>query len=188
MATLSRHPLASRILPMQSPSTQSTKTSRSGSITKRPRSPDPILDSRSKRVKAAFQPAVAPTAVPVPDDDRLLEKDERRAQREAQKEEFRSKYRRAFPTWVFYFDADVPAASADSLGIEIEGLGAVRACLVESLYLALIIFNSGLRTFFLLKLPTLSPMPHYPRMQRIRRTYPSFAPLSLGQLLFSKAP
>lgn len=132
MATLSsRHPLASRSLPFQSPSTQSAKSSRAGSVTKRPRSPDPVFDSRSKRTKAALLPtALAVTAASVLEDDRGVEKDDRRAQREAQKEEFRSKYRRAFPTWVFYFDADIPTTSADVLRSDIESLGAVRVFLV----------------------------------------------------------
>ncbi|KAJ6593766.1 Dfp1/Him1, central region-domain-containing protein [Mycena capillaripes] len=77
------------------------RQSRSVSGSKRPRSPDQVIEVVPKRLK------VVPSAGPghrdkEPDKD----KTRRQAEREQQRVEFREKYRRAFPGWKFYFDTD----------------------------------------------------------------------------------
>ncbi|KAJ7078930.1 Dfp1/Him1, central region-domain-containing protein [Mycena belliarum] len=71
--------------------------SRSVSGSKRPRSPDQSLEVQPKRQKA-----VASTN----GQDVDKEKARRHAEREQQRTEFKDKYRRAFPSWKFYFDTD----------------------------------------------------------------------------------
>ncbi|TFY59118.1 hypothetical protein EVG20_g7906 [Dentipellis fragilis] len=103
MATLQRRPLNPRTVP-QLPVAVSPLEMKGRStpmaLRKRSRSPDTPLESQAlaaKRVRASREsPAV------IADD----EKERRRAEREAQKEEFRVKYTRAFPSWTFYFDWD----------------------------------------------------------------------------------
>lgn len=132
MATVGRNPLASRTIPPQSPSGhQGLKTTRTAcGISKRSRSPDPVHDSRGKRPKGVpLSPAPSHTqpAGPARDDGRTQDKEEKRALREAQREEFRIKYRKAFPSWVFHFDADLIANPvSEELQADIEYLGAVR--------------------------------------------------------------
>ena len=100
MAAANRRPLASRALSLQIPNVISPlKRSLSGPF-KRARSPDTTVESASKRAKAI------PPSHTARDDERK-EKERKRTEREAQKEEFRIKYTRAFPSWVFYFDLDL---------------------------------------------------------------------------------
>lgn len=99
--------------------------------TKRPRSPEhrDTLDTQTKRVKptppspSKSRPSAHPHAVThpllaspsanakrdreTPRREESKSKEQRHAEREAQKEEFRVKYRRAFPEWTFFFDEDV---------------------------------------------------------------------------------
>lgn len=103
MATLVRNPLATRPHG-QHPSTNvppAYPESRRLSVPKRSRSPEPSFDSylsqSSKRIKAT------PPASVNESNERKKEKERMRAENE---EEFRSKYTRAFPQWVFYFDID----------------------------------------------------------------------------------
>ncbi|KAK7057308.1 DBF4-type domain-containing protein [Favolaschia claudopus] len=78
------------------------KQSRSVSGSKRPRSPDHILEVVPKRLKAV--PAAAPTAHREKEGEK--DKVRRHTEREQQRVEFRDKYRKAFPSWKFYFDVD----------------------------------------------------------------------------------
>ncbi|KAG1735089.1 Dfp1/Him1, central region-domain-containing protein [Suillus paluster] len=110
MPTTNRRPLSTRTLPLQD--------FRSASLlAKRPRSPDHAGETPEtvKRVRAA--PAEATHG-----EDRK-DKERRRVEREAQKAEFRLKYTRAFPGWVFYFDLDLldpeSAALRDSLAARV---------------------------------------------------------------------
>ncbi|KAJ7502751.1 Dfp1/Him1, central region-domain-containing protein [Mycena galericulata] len=74
------------------------KQSRSVSGSKRPRSPDQSLDVVPKRLKAV-------ASVPSHREKEVdKEKARRHAEREQQRIEFKEKYRRAFPSWKFYFD------------------------------------------------------------------------------------
>ena len=72
-------------------------------VSKRARSPDPAAESNPKRVKGGLP---SPGTLAARDDDRK-EKERKRVERDAQKEEFRIKYTKAFPGWVFYFDLDL---------------------------------------------------------------------------------
>ncbi|KAJ7262308.1 Dfp1/Him1, central region-domain-containing protein [Mycena haematopus] len=74
------------------------KQSRSVSGAKRPRSPDQILEVVPKRLKA-----VPPTASA---SHREKEDKDKRREHHQQRVEFRDKYRKAFPSWKFYFDVD----------------------------------------------------------------------------------
>jgi regulatory subunit for Cdc7p protein kinase len=62
------------------------------------------------------------------DDDRK-QREQRKAEREAQKTEFRVKYTRAFPSFVFHFDLDTldpeSAATRRNLESKVLSLGAV---------------------------------------------------------------
>ncbi|KAG6813666.1 hypothetical protein H0H92_008903 [Tricholoma furcatifolium] len=98
MATLPRRPLSSRShqLPTVAPV---VKPQRIVSGNKRSRSPDPYTETsthshNSKRVKTADPPTVLR--------DKTRERKER--EREQQKAEFKEKYTKAFPGFVFYFD------------------------------------------------------------------------------------
>ncbi|KAF8210085.1 Dfp1/Him1, central region-domain-containing protein [Mycena galopus ATCC 62051] len=74
------------------------KQARTVSGSKRPRSPDHILEVVPKRLKA----------VPSASREKEVDKDKarRHALRDQQGIEFREKYSRAFPGWTFYFDLD----------------------------------------------------------------------------------
>ncbi|KAJ7675064.1 Dfp1/Him1, central region-domain-containing protein [Mycena rosella] len=74
--------------------------SRSVSGSKRPRSPDQSLDVAPKRQKAVA------SAAGQREKEVDKEKLRRQVEREAQRKEFKEKYRRAFPAWRFYFDLD----------------------------------------------------------------------------------
>ncbi|KAF9227473.1 hypothetical protein BS17DRAFT_775570 [Gyrodon lividus] len=126
---LNRRPLGTR-QHLQQPFGHSPQKSRTESLSvKRPRSPEPAGDvfatqTNPKRVRAT--PA-EPAPVTVPDEERR-DKEQRRQAREAAKNEFRFKYTRAFPSWVFYFDLDQPdnetAALRNSLISRVHHLGA----------------------------------------------------------------
>ncbi|KAG1864063.1 Dfp1/Him1, central region-domain-containing protein [Suillus tomentosus] len=114
MPTTNRRPLSTRTLPLQVPPTMSPfkQGVRSASLLlKRPRSPDPAADASIKRVR--------PTPTEATHGEDRKDKERRRVERETQKAEFRFKYTRAFPAWVFYFDLDLSdpesAALRDSL-------------------------------------------------------------------------
>jgi regulatory subunit for Cdc7p protein kinase len=98
----------------------------SRSISKRPRSPD-LERSTAKRTKAAPQTPVK---------DREDERERRKAEREAQKEEFRVKYTRHFPSWTFHFDIDHCGKEGviNDLKGKITQLGGVRLSLPLSLW------------------------------------------------------
>jgi regulatory subunit for Cdc7p protein kinase len=124
MPTNNRRPLSTRTLPLQVPPTMSPfkQGVRSASLLlKRPRSPDPTADESVKRVRPA------PTEATHGEDRK--DKERRRVERESQKAEFRFKYTRAFPGWVFYFDLDLSdpesAALRDSLTARVVHLKSV---------------------------------------------------------------
>ncbi|KII92343.1 hypothetical protein PLICRDRAFT_88953 [Plicaturopsis crispa FD-325 SS-3] len=135
MTSTSRRPLASRPLPIQLPAMLSplkTMTARTVSA-KRARSPEPAGDASTKRARsmtAAGSTTVllaSPNNTATRDEDRR-EKERRRAEREMQKEEFRVKYTKAFPSWTFYFDLDIvdpeSAALRENLEAKVSHLGA----------------------------------------------------------------
>jgi regulatory subunit for Cdc7p protein kinase len=126
MATVLRRPLSAKPVPFNlGPAISPFKTTASQTA-KRPRSPDigelPQLSlKRSKPVAYAQNVATG--------DIERRDKDRRRAEREAQKEEFRVKYRKAFPSWVFYFNFDVVDANEEdvkALQNRVLSLGGVR--------------------------------------------------------------
>ncbi|KAI9067134.1 hypothetical protein FKP32DRAFT_1755413 [Trametes sanguinea] len=110
MATaFTRNPLATR--PQSHDAGMSVSpcrtTVKKTSALKRPLSPEPALeltDHSTKRAKTAQQVVVE--ASPTPALTRADAKKERERRREKEREEFKIKYSRAFPNWVFYFDLD----------------------------------------------------------------------------------
>ncbi|CDO76723.1 hypothetical protein BN946_scf184796.g17 [Trametes cinnabarina] len=77
------------------------------SALKRPLSPEPavdLTDHSTKRAKTTPQAVVDES--PTPALTRADAKKERERRREKEREEFKIKYSRAFPNWVFYFDLD----------------------------------------------------------------------------------
>lgn len=111
-----RNPLTSRYLSHNQTIAPSQTTLRRQSIAKRPCSSDAECDSSAKRAKIA-------TA-----EDIRKEKEKRRSDRE---EEFKVKYTRAFPDWIFYFDIDPVTPELQALRLDLEKrvahMGSVRA-------------------------------------------------------------
>ncbi|KAG6369671.1 Dfp1/Him1, central region-domain-containing protein [Boletus reticuloceps] len=102
MATaLNRRPLGARQHLQQLFGNSPQKSRTPSAPVKRPRSPEPVGDA-PKRVRATLGEPVTTT---LPDEERK-DKEQRRQAREVSKNEFRVKYTRAFPSWVFYFDLD----------------------------------------------------------------------------------
>ena len=105
MVNLTRRPLSTRQQELSfglSPQKLPTRS------VKRPRSPDTpghvaLTPTHSKRVKSV---SAEPTTFAATNDEERRDKDHRRLAREAAKNEFRIKYTRAFPSFVFYFDLD----------------------------------------------------------------------------------
>lgn len=113
-----RNPLATKAHSQQAsapgPSWYST---RKLSSAKRAHSPEPQADvpgNSSKRAKAVPDASAAALAL------------DRKARRVEREQEFREKYGRAFPNWVFYFDLETMApAVKDALGKRVAQMGAV---------------------------------------------------------------
>ncbi|THH09218.1 hypothetical protein EW145_g2176 [Phellinidium pouzarii] len=98
MSAVFRQPLAPRAVP-QLPMTIVPSVSTKSSFLKRPRSPELYNASAIHELATAKRhKALSVTARENADRER------RRAEREILKEEFRSKYTKAFPSWTFYFD------------------------------------------------------------------------------------
>jgi regulatory subunit for Cdc7p protein kinase len=138
MTTVSRRPLNPRSLP-QLPAVVSPLSAkfRSGSTTsKRPRSPDPCLDQQQPLSAKRPRPTPPESAVPGREEDHKL-KERKRLEREAQREEFRTKYTRAFPSWIFYLDWDVSDIDEEPrkrLQARVLQMGAVRIIQFEYMY------------------------------------------------------
>lgn len=95
-----RRPLSSRFL--QGPSQPSPpKQVRAVSGSKRPRSPDHGDAPHTKRVRAITQDSAT---------SRNINKERKNAEREA---EFKQKYTRAFPGWIFYLDSETLAKNVE---------------------------------------------------------------------------
>jgi regulatory subunit for Cdc7p protein kinase len=85
------------------------------SAAKRPRSPDALLDTQqSLNAKRPKPVAPSPSVILAPQEDESKLKERKRAEREAQKEEFRIKYTRAFPKFSFYLHWDVSDGDPDA--------------------------------------------------------------------------
>lgn len=133
MPTTSRRPLSTRTPQLQVPPTMSPSKPGiclASQLAKRPRSPDTTAEltdhqATVKRVRAA------PVEATHGEDHR--DRERRRMERELQKADFRVKYTRAFPGWVFYFDLDLldpeSAALRSSLAARVVHLKAVRPIL-----------------------------------------------------------
>ncbi|KAI9509184.1 Dfp1/Him1, central region-domain-containing protein [Russula earlei] len=119
MATLTRRPLEGKrslpqLMSLGSPATRLPVRSLS-SATKRPRSPDALLDSQqSLNAKRPRPVPPSPSVLPAPQEEDPKPKEKKRAEREAQKEEFRVKYTRAFPKFSFYLHWDVSEGDPDA--------------------------------------------------------------------------
>ncbi|KAI9461215.1 Dfp1/Him1, central region-domain-containing protein [Lactarius psammicola] len=119
MATLTRRPLEGnrRSLPQLmsagSPLTRLPTRSFSSTV-KRPRSPDPLDSQPSLSAKRPKPVPQSPSLTPAPQEDDSKLKERKRAEREAQKEEFRIKYTRAFPKFSFYLHWDVSEGDPDA--------------------------------------------------------------------------
>ncbi|OJT10762.1 Hsk1-interacting molecule 1 [Trametes pubescens] len=86
-------------------------TLRKPSALKRPLSPEPaaeVADHSSKRARTAQAVVVEQSPTPAVSRAEAKKEKERRREKDrlAREEEFRIKYTRAFPSWVFYFDLD----------------------------------------------------------------------------------
>ena len=118
MATLTRRPLeGKRSLPQLtttgSPLARLSTRSLS-STTKRPRSPDALFDIQQLNTKRPKPVPPSPSVIPALQEDELKLKERKRAEREAQKEEFRIKYTRAFPKFSFYLHWDISEGDPDA--------------------------------------------------------------------------
>ncbi|KAI0305515.1 Dfp1/Him1, central region-domain-containing protein [Multifurca ochricompacta] len=120
MATLTRRPLEGnrrslpQLIPNGSPLPRLSTRSLS-STAKRPRSPDTFLDSQqSLNAKRPKPVPPSPTVTPALQEEESKLKERKRAEREAQKEEFRIKYTRAFPKFSFHLHWDVSEGDPDA--------------------------------------------------------------------------
>ena len=156
MTTLTRRPLeGKRSLPqlMSTGSPLSLLSTRSLSSTaKRPRSPDTLLDSQQS-LNAKRPKPVSPfsSIIPALQEEESKLKEKKRAEREAQNEDFRAKYSRAFPKFSFYLHWDVSEGDPDArekLHVRINYMNAVRLYFVFLCirYRNGVVHDSGLRT------------------------------------------
>ena len=137
-----RRPLeGKRSLPqlMSTGSPRSYLSARSlSSTTKRPRSPDAFLDSqRSLSAKRPKPVSPSPSIIPALQEEEPKIKERKRAEREAQREEFKAKYTRAFPKFSFYLHWDVSEGDPDAgerLQARINYMDSVRLCFFSSIH------------------------------------------------------
>lgn len=121
MASISRYPFATRLQPSQSLGPLDVAP-RSVSGTKRPHSPEPTNEA-PKRHRASHNLS---TAAALAQRERKQQDRQDKAQREA---EFRDKYTRAFPAFIFYFDTESMQTELSlkaALQSRVDQLGAVR--------------------------------------------------------------
>jgi regulatory subunit for Cdc7p protein kinase len=130
-------------------------THRPSSIQKRSRSPDAEekTESSSKRVCTTF--IVGETAANEKP-SRQAVRERKFTEKEQQKAEFRDKYRRAFPSWTFYFDLDhiePDRTVVSSFESRIQELGGVSEYYVHvNIHLTFVaLINRPLRIFFRIK-------------------------------------
>lgn len=131
-AVVARRPLAPRAQQGQIPTIISPAATKAHttvlSASKRARSPDVrhthTPAGESQVLKKARCVAAGATTMMREQDAR--DKERRRAEREAQKEEFRIKYTKAFPSWVFYFDT--AESEGQELSSKVIQLNAVCFC------------------------------------------------------------
>jgi len=123
------------------------------STAKRPRSPDTLLDpQQSLNAKRPRPVPPSPSVIAVPHEEDSKLKERKRAEREAQKEEFRVKYTRAFPKFSFYLHWDVSEGDPDArerLQARVHYMEAV--CLIFScghIWTLTLSCNSELKTSF----------------------------------------
>ncbi|TDL22619.1 hypothetical protein BD410DRAFT_770181 [Rickenella mellea] len=116
MAAVARRPLALRTQPVHYEPALSPLSMKNNATAKRPRSPDgndllskPVATKRTKFL------AVTP-------EEQVNEKEAKKAERDALKEEFRIKYTKAFPSWNFFFDTS--DAERDRLAARVTQLNA----------------------------------------------------------------
>lgn len=116
MATLTRRPLeGKRSLPQVIGSPLVRLSTRSlSSIAKRPRSPDALDSQQSLNSKRPKPVPPSPSVTPALQEEESRLKERKRVEREAQKEEFRVKYTRAFPKFSFYLHWDVSDGDPDA--------------------------------------------------------------------------
>jgi regulatory subunit for Cdc7p protein kinase len=119
MATLTRRPLEGKHSFPQAISTGPPlvrlSTRSVSSTAKRPRSPDALLDSQqSLNLKRPKPVPPSPSVTPALQEEESKLKERKRAERDAQKEEFRIKYTRAFPKFSFYLHWDVSEGDPDA--------------------------------------------------------------------------
>ena len=146
MAAILRYPLAIRPSSHQvSPSPSVRTVSVKLPSAKRSRSPDGAQDvlQSSKRPRGVDQPLQ-----PVREESKK-DKERRRAERET---DFRVKYTRAFPGWVFYFDADPSdtdaVALSERLADRVQRMDAVRKLPLTFNELKLTLISQRVEGFF----------------------------------------
>lgn len=95
---------------------------RKSSSAKRARSPDPGESYIAKRSKALIDTSRSTISVREEVKRRELKepREERERKRAEREEEFRIKYTRAFPNWVFYFDLDTDDVETAATRKELE--------------------------------------------------------------------
>lgn len=125
MTAIFRPPLAPRST-VQVPTTiapQVALKAHPASILKRPRSPEPHNLAATHEIA---QPKRHRTQSATTKEN--IDKQQRRAEREARENEFRAKYTKAFPSWTFYFDTN--DTERDSLAPRVLQLDGVRVLTV----------------------------------------------------------
>lgn len=130
MTSVNRRPLTTR--PSQSlAAVLSPVCHLKSQLPKRPRSPDSAahnLGSLIKRHKPTTTTALQNLTKKDRKPEQPKQKDLQRAEREQQRLEFKEKYCRAFPNWIFHFDSESLESEQqlESFQLRIRQLGAVR--------------------------------------------------------------
>ncbi|KAH9855201.1 Dfp1/Him1, central region-domain-containing protein [Lenzites betulinus] len=138
--TLVRNPLAARPQPHNTGMSISPcrTTLRKTSAYKRPLSPEPaeLIDHSSKRAKTVPQLVVQESPTPAASRPETKKEKERRREKErlAREEEFRVKYSRAFPSWVFYFDLDTGSPEIATIRGHLEKRVAYMGARIEDFF------------------------------------------------------
>lgn len=121
MATLHRRPLQTRSLPVNVSPSKHTRPVAGPS--KRPRSPEPQADASTSQ-QAVKRAKVTAAVARAPKDTNI--KDRKHEEREQQRVEFREKFTRAFPSWIFYLDTESLKGDKSALEDYAAGINCLR--------------------------------------------------------------
>ena len=162
MATLIRNPLSTRPLTNQisTPASSLHLMARKSSSTKRARSPEAGDSNSAKRSRAAGDTLRPTTSVrdEVKRRDGKEPREERERRRAEREEEFRIKYTRAFPNWVFYFDLDIGDTETATTRKELERMVSHMNAVRAHINITMVHTSSSTRSVSMISSPKMLPI------------------------------